>query len=509
MLSTYDNGLRLDRQVYGRQKRSIERLLLHLGIVLASLSTVSAALLALGEDSLVGLWLWISPAILFVACTGTAFRIIRTDIQRVASPVLWVLLAGGVYYGFGPLIYTFGNRSTIELMDSVFPIGASELFLTNMLNSIGMVALVVGLAVGRRLVGRRPQSWVQRFEGVDALRVAGVLAAVGLTVKFSMVLPFVFGLIGTQSSTLLQMQGLSKAALIILSYLSVTRGGKATAWFILLFVVEILTAGLVNSKVAILEVIIAALAGRTLAVRKTSTLVKGFVVLGLLQLVLQPVVSGYRTISGKSTMEKYTSSVLITGKLMAQSFSDFVRGNNDTQAAAPQGWWIRLCYTPQQAFAMQEYDSGRPGSPWGDFLLGLVPRVIWPDKPLVTPGVNFSVMISGNPNTNNAPGVLGEGYWYGGWLGLLVVSLYAGMFLGGVDRVSTEVISRRAWVFMPLVFIGIRSGFRIDGFFSTEFMFGSVWYFLFAVSLFYISVFYLTIARPFPRQRRNHAKSGL
>ena len=221
-------------------------------------------------------------------------------------------------------------------MDGVYVVGASELFLTNMLNSFGLLAVVVGLSVGRRLIGKRPQGWVKHFEGVDGLRVAGVLAAVGLIAKFSIGLPFVFGLIGTQSSTLLQIQMFSKAALMILSYMSATRGGKATAWFVLLFAVEVLTAGLVNSKMAILEVIIAALVGRALAVKKMSTFIKGFVVLGLLQLVLQPVVSGYRMMNDKSAMGNYASSVLKTGTLMAQSFSDFMRGINNSQEATPQ-----------------------------------------------------------------------------------------------------------------------------------------------------------------------------
>jgi len=278
---------------------------------------------------------------------------------------------------------------------------------------------------------------------------------------------------------------------MILSFLSVTKGGKATAWFVFLFVVEVLTAGLVNSKMAILEVIIATFVGRTLALGKTSTLVKGFVVLGMLQLVLQPVIIGYRSMSEKSIIDNYAASVVETGKLMAQSFSDFVRGFNDAQLEAPQGWWSRLCYAPQQAFAIQEYDAGRPNSPWRDFELALIPRVIWPNKPLITPGINFSVLFDGNPYNNNAPTVLGEGYWYGGWLGLLMVSLYTGLFLGGVDRVSTEIVSRRSWLFMPLVFIGIKCGFRIDGFFSTEFLFGSVWYVLCAILIFSLSAIFM------------------
>jgi len=505
LLSTYENGLRLDGHVYRRQRRSIERLLLHLGIVLASLSMASVAPVVLGDESLLGGWLWISPAILFVACTGTAFRMLRADVQMVASPVFWVLLASGVYWGFGPLIYTFGDLKTIAIMETGYSVSASELFRTNMLNSVGMLSLVVGLAVGRRLVGRRPLGWVRRFEGLDALRVAGVLAAVGLTVKFSVVLPYVFGLIGTQSFTLLNVAVLSPAALMILSYLSVTRGGKTTAWFLLLFVIEILASSIMGGKTFILESIIAALIGRTLGVGKLSTAVKGVMVLGLMLFVLQPVITSYRMMAGRSTRQDYATSVANAGMLMAQSLSDLMNGTGADKNAIPQAWWMRLCYTPQQAFAMRDYDSGRPGSPWEDFAMGLIPRVLWRDKPLITPGLNFSALFDGNQYNNNAPGVLGEGYWYGGWLGLLVVGLYAGVFLGGVDRISREVISRRAWVFMPLVFIGVRNGFRIDGLFSTEFMFGSVWYVLFAVSIFYFSTFFLTRARAFPGHRRRRA----
>lgn len=503
MLLTREDSLRRDRPVSIRHRPGKERVLLQLGIVMAFLSMVSVFLLLFTGESMAGPWLWISPAVLFVACLGTAFHLVRVDIQAVASPVFWVLLASGVYWGFGPLIFTFGNSSTITLLNNQYNVGPLELFHTNMLNSVGILALVVGLAVGGRLVGKRPQVWVRRFEGLDALRVAGVLAAVGLTAKFSLVLPRVFGLIGTQSSTLLQIEVLSKAALMILSYLSVTRRGKATVWFVLLFAIEILSASLISGKSAILEVIIAVLVGRALAVRKLSTVLKGIVVLGLLLLVLQPVVTAYRMMTDRTSGGNYATSVMETGRRMIESLSVF--GLSSFQKESPQDWWMRLTYAPQQTFAMREYDSRRPGSPWRDVAMGLIPRVLWRDKPLINPGTNFSILFDGNPNNSNAPGVFGEGYWYGGWFGLMLVSLYAGMFLGGCDCVTKEVISRHAWILMPLVFIGVKNGFRIDGWFSTEFLFGSVWYVLFTIFMFYFSAFYLTMARGFPGHRRRRA----
>jgi len=495
-MGTHNNEWMRDQRVDGLQSRDVGRLLYQLGVVLASLSAVSAVLWAIEEDASAGPWLWISPVILFVSCTGTAFRIIRSDYLTVASPVSWVLLAGGVYWGFGPLSYTFGEWSTIEEMNAGYYVGPSELLVTNLLNSVGMLAVVAGLVAGRRLVSDRPHGWVRRLEGMDAMQVAGVLAAVGLTSKFTMVLPRMFGMTETQSSTLLQLEVFTKGALMILSYYSVTRGGKATFWLVILFAIEFVTASLCKSKLVILEVVIAVLIGRTLAVRKASTVVKGFAAMGLSLLVLQPVVSASRMMGmGRSTGGDYASLAMETGSMMVQSISELIDGSNAAQEMSAQAWWSRLCYAPQQAFAMQEYDSGRPGSPWADFAMGLIPRLLWPDKPLVTPGVNFSILFNGNADNCNGPGVLGEGYWYGGWPGLLVVGLYTGMFLGGIDRISKEVISRRAWIVMPLVFVGVKTGFRIDGWFSTEFMFGSVWYVLLAMSIFYSSTFYLTWAK--------------
>jgi hypothetical protein len=505
-MSIYENVLRINKQVSKMKRRSVNCPLIHFGIVLVFLSMVSLVLLVFGEEFFMGQWLWISPAILFVACLGTAFRIIRTDIQMVASPVFWVLFASGVYWGFGPLIYTFGSLETKTLMENPHYIGVLGLFRTNMLNSIGMLVLLVGLIVGRRLVGRRPIGWVRRFEGLKALQVAAVLSVLGLTVKFLVVLPRAFGLIGTQSFTLLQMDILSKAALMILSYLSVTRGGKATFWFFLLFVTEILAGSVMIGKTYIMEPIIATMVGLTLGSGKPITMVKSGIILGLMLVVLQPVNLSRHKMAGRSIGQDYTTSVVNSGMNMIKSFSNLIQGTNAAQNAIPQSWWMRLCYTPQQVFAMREYDAGRPGSPWNDFFVAFIPRMLWSGKPLINPGASFSVLFDGNKNANNAPGVLGEGYWYGGWLGLLMVCLYTGIFLGGVDRVSIEVISRRVWILMPVVFLGIKNGFRIDGWFSTEFLFGSAWYVLFVVSWYYFSVFLLTMARVFlPSYRRSHA----
>ena len=65
-----------------------------------------------------------------------------------------------------------------------------------------------------------------------------------------------------------------------------------------------------------------------------------------------------------------------------------------------------------------------------------------------------------------------------------------------VDRITQKMVSHRAWVFRALVFVGITAGFRIDGRFSTEFMFCSVCCVLFVISISFYMLFCLNWVKP-------------
>ena len=53
-----------------------------------------------------------------------------------------------------------------------------------------------------------------------------------------------------------------------------------------------------------------------------------------------------------------------------------------------QGWWTRLCYSNAQAFCIRAHDAGINGNTFELILPAIVPRVLWPDKPIMTPGLN-------------------------------------------------------------------------------------------------------------------------
>src|SRR5205085_3379954 len=79
------------------------------------------------------------------------------------------------------------------------------------------------------------------------------------------------------------------------------------------------------------------------------------------------------------------------------------RGSLDLERKG--GWWHRLCYASSQALAMDLYDRGRPGDSFGLVVYGWVPRFLWRDKPVITPGADFSEIALGHRGTHTGIGV--------------------------------------------------------------------------------------------------------
>lgn len=61
----------------------------------------------------------------------------------------------------------------------------------------------------------------------------------------------------------------------------------------------------------------------------------------------------------------------------------------------------------------------------------LVPRILWPEKPIINPGKHFdSVWRDIDFFTALAIGFPAEAYWNQGWLGVIAVSTYIGLMCG-------------------------------------------------------------------------------
>jgi hypothetical protein len=129
--------------------------------------------------------------------------------------------------------------------------------------------------------------------------------------------------------------------------------------------------------------------------------------------------------------------------------------------------WIRINYTSQQAFAIEQYDLGLPGKSFETAKWAFIPRLLYPNKPIITLGENFTKLATGRENVGGGtgPGAFAEGYWNKGWLGVVIVCSILGFLISVGTQFSNAVIVSNAYHYFPLTIIILKVGYRIDDWF--------------------------------------------
>jgi hypothetical protein len=146
------------------------------------------------------------------------------------------------------------------------------------------------------------------------------------------------------------------------------------------------------------------------------------------------------------------------------------------QSANTQGWWTRLCYANAQAFAMRQYDAGIAGETFGLILPAMVPRILWPDKPIMTPGFEFNRLVTRNRRSSSAPGIFAEAYWNGGWPAVFLTAAYVGLLCSWFTRSAFRALSRRDIRWLPFGIGGLLMGASVTDWFASAYVGGAITY---------------------------------
>lgn len=95
----------------------------------------------------------------------------------------------------------------------------------------------------------------------------------------------------------------------------------------------------------------------------------------------------------------------------------------------------RLAPTQFSAHFIRSYDVGEPGETLEPAFIVLIPRIIWPEKPLIAGGRDIDGAWRGHwADSYLGIGFPAEAYWNSGWRGVLFVSVYMGFMLGWFTR---------------------------------------------------------------------------
>jgi hypothetical protein len=150
--------------------------------------------------------------------------------------------------------------------------------------------------------------------------------------------------------------------------------------------------------------------------------------------------------------------------------NSYFTGASDSAARQEtQSALSRLSYLNAAAMAISWHDVGRTGDSLSNALAVMVPRFIWPDKPdITTVGTDLYTAATAQTGTSVSPGLFAEAYWNFGWLGVPILMIPLGIILGSFSLYSLYVMRTENWLHLPIVFIGVQIGTRVDGWYVVD-----------------------------------------
>jgi hypothetical protein len=408
--------------------------------------------------------------IIIIGCLGVAVVSIANAPITLWFPMPWFLLTTGVYYGFGPLLYYFGSPETIAHVDTYYPVTDTSLYRSNMVTLVGIVGVIaIYLLLMNAFVSGAVQRTTARHIGKQAhdmwflWKVALIFIFIGVPVKIFLVLPRALGLWDVVLPGAIEyLAVLSTIALVPLFLLSAKRRAHALLVFILFLWFELGAAFLQLSKLAILKVAIILLLGWV--VRGVSA--KRLAWVGVLcflayALILSPLVNYGRIAFNVMGLTRSSEAAFL--------IQDFAGGSARDELAillpGVQSWWSRLNYSNAQAFAMDAYETGQTGDTLKLAVWTLVPRLLYPDKPVTTTGDKFNELVTGNPESKSAPGMFAEGYWNAGWAGVLFVALVMALCYWGWEWYTRARLAALQFHYLPVIWLGLFSAIQQDSWF--------------------------------------------
>lgn len=433
-----------------------------------SIGLCCAYLLTLGlqERALTGAVNLAGPLALGAASSLTALRLLRKEPMVVWAPFFWFLAAIVLFYSLGPLTYVLGSEALVHYMASSLPVTVTpeDLLRTNLLNCVGILAVATGVRLGWWLLPVvRKKRAAPAEERSRMKRLTVWLLVTGGIIQFGLTLPWEFGAYDFVLPGIVYNLGqLSLFGLMTLAYL--VAAGERRWRFLLyaLWAVQLVIALLHFSKTEVMTTMLLPVLGAYMANRDLKRLLVSLMAMAAVYVAIAQLIHYGRNevigLSGNLTDASAGQRLEITGRLLGDESPEqqlFESGLSSLETG-----WARLSYSNVQTFAMDQYDNGWAGDTLKIAAYVLIPRFIWPEKPIPTNvGIDFYELVTGRRGeTHLGLGIFGEGYWNLGWFGVVLLGLVTGLvfWFAGVFAMGWMAAGRMEY--MPSIFLGIRMG---------------------------------------------------
>ena len=409
-----------------------------------------------------------------ILCSALAYKLVEQRPQLVFTPMPWFLLSSGAYFGFGPLIYFFGDTEAKAYCQAVYPVTVQDIMRVTFVNMVG-VALVFGVWWWR--AKKMVYVKAQAFSYENMMAAIMVFYLIGLPPR-CLILLSGWGLVNfTVPGFLAWLAMFTSAGLVFLTATALRRGGGWWLLFCGMLLLDVAAAMTTFSKFAILLAMLPCIFGYLYYRPGVQSLRWIIVFLFAAYLASNSYVTYCRSHGFDLPNNTVSSRVNL-----ARSYFDASQKSEEKQDAQTQNWWSRLNYANAQTFAMKEYNEGSPGNSFAMSWMVPIPRIFWPDKPIIESGSDFYEKLTGATTASFGLGYFAECYWNGSWLYVVLGSMVIGWVFGTVTLLITkEQAAGNLWI-LPIALLWIRSGGRADGWINVEIV-GPVFYTLIFVGL--------------------------
>lgn len=432
------------------------------------LSALGAIALYISRSTWGDDWIWLGTVCLagLVTTTWAMVKALRDGAKRAITDHFIVLIgAFSLYFLFGPLILVYGPEEQASYLLDWYPTTAKSAVFVTGINLLGLGMLLLSGSVVRGDVIE------QSFNKLDAIlaRIAPIRAfwtffIVGGTCSLYV---FMVDLEGGSEVVSGVLRTLSQMVLIsiLIGGMYEGRDEGVLRGFALMAALFLSIGGLISfNKSTALYPWLMFLFGSYLRLPSLRRILAAVSVLMLALIVISRPISDARIMLGSSPS---APSIANRWSIMETAFAA-----NDELSPGDfwGGAWVRLCYTVPQVAAVELYDGGFGGD---DVELAgwvLLPRILFPQKPIITrTGTDFNDKITGRDSSSTGIGIFVSGYYNLGWWGVVIVSAISGVVLATFSAASRAIVKRRSMLLLPVALLGGYIAFRVDGYFVADF----------------------------------------
>jgi hypothetical protein len=398
------------------------------------------------------------------------------------------LAAFSLYFLFGAALPSFGPEWQIARSLRYYPVDAVTAMRIDAINATSFgIALMIAAISPRRWFFRQTDRVAAKARNVSPSMVMLMLMLIG---SFASMYTLSVDL-GLREGVISGIWRTAGKLSLVGIYLGSSYHGRFERGLrllaILMSMVEVFGGLLMFNKSQFLLPLACVFAGLSQRYHKRWILAAGVILVGFLYIALGGVMS-----YGRNTLEQYDATKLSDRWIILNAG---LEASEAGEASTRYNTWGRLCYLPAQAAALDFYDSGSGSSDLNLLAWTLVPRVLAPTKPIMTQsGVELNIKISGQETSSSAPGIFLDGYYNGGWPGVLLVSIVCGWMLAQTSSVANAILSRHALLLLPFALLGVLLAFRVDGFFMSDYV-GSFAFLIYGILMPALLLFFVRRSR--------------